>query len=126
RVARLTEKEILQGRPANQVVVCLRSAQGVTPDNIYYLRDQKELGLPETVLRVMADEKRQRVTVFTERLARFVKIELPGEMLTFSDNYFDLLPGTSRTIEIGHLEGKEVTFDELRVSALNASLTEYD
>lgn len=107
RVARLTEEEILQGRSANQMVVCLRSAKGVAPDNFYYLRDQKELGLPETMLRVEADEERQCVTVFAERLARFVKIELPGEMLTFSDNYFDLLPGTSRTIQIGHLEGKK-------------------
>jgi beta-mannosidase len=126
RVVQFTEEEILQGRPANQVAVCLRSAQGVTPDNFYYLRDQKELELPETVLRVMVDEERQCVTVFTERLARFVKIELPGEMLTFSDNYFDLLPGTFRTIEIGHLEGKKVAFDGLTVSALNASHTDYE
>jgi beta-mannosidase len=66
------------------------------------------------------------VTVCTERLARFVKIELPGEMLTFSDNYFDLLPGTFRTIEIGHLEGKKVAFDGLTVSALNALHTDYE
>jgi beta-mannosidase len=123
QVARFTEEEILQGHPANRVVVCLRSAQGVTPENFYYLRDQKELELPETQLRVVVDEKRQRVTAYAERLARFVKIELPGEMLTFSDNYFDLLPGTSRTVEIGHLEGKKVSFNGLTVSALNAPQT---
>ncbi|MBN2909461.1 glycoside hydrolase family 2 protein [Polycladomyces sp. WAk] len=126
RVARFTEEEMLQGHPANRVVVCLRSVRGVTPENFYYLRDQKELGLPETTLRVRVDEKRQCVTVFSERLARFVKIELPGDMLTFSDNYFDLLPGMSRTIQIDHLEGKKVAFDGLRVSALNVSRTQYE
>ncbi|MBO2531963.1 MAG: beta-mannosidase [Thermoactinomycetaceae bacterium] len=126
RVARFSEREILRGRPAGRVAVCLRSVQGAAPDNIYYLRDQKDLKLPEAGLRVKVDEKRKRVTVSAERIARFVKIDLPGEMLTFSDNYFDLLPGTSRTVIIGHLEGKEVCLEGLTVSALNAADAIYE
>lgn len=118
RVARFTEEEILRGTPANRVVVRL-SLEGGDCENVYYLRDQKDLELPECRLHVTVDADKQEVTVSTDTLARFVKLELPAEKVIFSDNYFDLWPGRSKTVSIGHLEGKPVPLSELKVSAIN-------
>ncbi|MEJ8306513.1 beta-mannosidase [Saccharibacillus sacchari] len=56
--------------------------------------------------------------------ARMVKLELPLGRVRFSDNYFDLLPGESRTIELSMLDGSELpiafVLENLRVSAINA------
>ena len=57
--------------------------------------------------------------------ARMVKLELPLGRVRFSDNYFDLLPGESRTIELSMLDGSELNFafvlEHLRVSAINST-----
>lgn len=56
--------------------------------------------------------------------ARMVKLELPLGRVRFSDNYFDLLPGESRTVELSMLDGSELpiafVLENLRVSAINA------
>ncbi|OWR33100.1 beta-mannosidase [Saccharibacillus sp. O23] len=58
-------------------------------------------------------------------LARMVKLELPLGRVRFSDNYFDLLPGESRTVEVSMLDGSELATEFVRenmqVSAVNAS-----
>ncbi|MEC0140760.1 hypothetical protein P4H94_28355, partial [Paenibacillus macerans] len=51
--------------------------------------------------------------------ARFVKLELPLGRVRYSDNYFDLLPGESRTVHISHPKGQLLPWAKLRVSALN-------
>ncbi|OWA34307.1 beta-mannosidase [Saccharibacillus sp. O16] len=61
-------------------------------------------------------------------LARMVKLELPLGRVRFSDNYFDLLPGESRTIELSMLDGSELTeafaLENLRVSAINRKVVQ--
>jgi len=56
--------------------------------------------------------------------ARMVKLELPLGRVRFSDNYFDLLPGESRTIELSMLDESELSLafvlEHLRVSAINS------
>lgn len=69
---------------------------------------------------------RCRVTVqASASFARMVKLELPLGRVRFSDNYFDLLPGESRTIELSMLDGSELpiafVLENLRVSAINAA-----
>ena len=54
-------------------------------------------------------------------IARLVKLELPLGRVRFSDNYFDLLPGESRTVRLRHPEQLSLPWTELRVSAMNGS-----
>ncbi|AZK46330.1 beta-mannosidase [Paenibacillus lentus] len=116
----LVESEVLGGRPANEVVVKLSSEGFVAPSNLYYLRDQKDLDLPPASLQVEIDEQEQRVSITAkDHLARMVVLDLPQGHVRFSDNYFDLLPGESKTVHIRHLDGGTVLLDQLQVSMLN-------
>ncbi|MNJ52020.1 hypothetical protein D3C77_473380 [compost metagenome] len=116
----LEESEVLAGRRAEDVMVKLTSAGFAAPSNIYYLRDQKDLAMPLASLKVEIHEQEQAVSITAEdHLARMVVIDLPQGHLSFSDNFFDLLPGETKTIHIHHLEGKPVLLHKLMVSALN-------
>jgi beta-mannosidase len=90
------------------------------PDNLIYLRDPKDLKLPKSSIVVDEDERGQKVTIVAGTvLARMVKLDLPQGGIRFSDNFFDLMPGESRTVHISHPSGKPVRFGGLKVSALN-------
>ena len=78
--------------------------------------------LPQSQLSVHVNEEEQSVTVTASgAIARLVKLELPLGRVRFSDNYFDLLPGESRTVYLRHPEKKSLPLQELRVSAMNGS-----
>jgi beta-mannosidase len=115
-----TEEELLGGYSANEAVICLSSLNEKAQRNVYYFRDHKDLVLPESPLVVEVDAKEQKVTVHSERLARMVKLEVPLEKITFSENFVDILPGETITIEIGHLENRPVDLSELSVTAINS------
>lgn len=122
RVGTLSEEEVLSGRSARDVVVKLEALdwEEQAPVNLVYLRDQKELRMPKASLLVEANEAEQAVTVTAvEALARMVKLELPQGNIRFSDNFFDLLAGESKTIKLAHPEGRQVSLGGLTVSAFN-------
>ncbi|NHN31321.1 beta-mannosidase [Paenibacillus agricola] len=120
KLGSLTEAEVLQGRAAEEVVVRLTAVGWEAPDNLYYLRDQKDLRMPATALQVEVDADEQSVTITAQgSLARMVKLDLPQGNIRFSDNFFDLLPGEQATVRISDPLGKKVALAELRVSALN-------
>lgn len=120
----LTEEQALNGCPAEEAVVVLEAQGWGAPVNMYYLRDHKDLRLPEGEVLVECDPKEQTVTVTAcSTLLRMIKLELPEGHLQFSDNYFDLLPGTSRKVTIKSRRGTPVHFAGLRVSALNSQNT---
>ncbi|WP_246281440.1 beta-mannosidase [Saccharibacillus qingshengii] len=59
-------------------------------------------------------------------LARMVKLELPLGRVHFSDNFFDLLPGERREVQLSMLDGsplrEEFVRGHLRVSAINGKV----
>lgn len=120
KITSFTEEELLKDYPANEVVVRLSSLDGKAQQNVYYLRDHKDLSLSQAHLEVVVDEENQQVTIRTDQLARMVKLEIPMKKLHFSDNFFDLLPNETKTIAIGHLEDEKVNLEKLRVSAINS------
>lgn len=119
QVAVFSEEDLLNGGRPESAVIRLRSRGGLFPDNVYYLRDFKELALPKARLAVRRAAGGSAITVATDNLARFVMLDMPQEEVVCSDNFFDLLPGESRTIELRHLSGARIRLDDIRVSALN-------
>ncbi|MDQ0917401.1 glycoside hydrolase family 2 protein [Paenibacillus sp. V4I5] len=116
----LDETNILQGASPNQVVVKLSTTDWDAPDNLIYLRDQKDLKLPTTTLSVNVDEAAQTVQITASGAhARMVKIDLPQGNIRFSDNFFDLLAGEQVTVHISDSAGSKVSLKELNVSAMN-------
>ncbi|CAM4474309.1 MAG: glycoside hydrolase family 2 protein [Paenibacillus macerans] len=121
RIGALEEAAALRGAAPEEVAAVLTASGFAAPANRYYLRDPKDLRLPETRLDVRVDEAAQTATVTAAGpgAARFVKLELPLGRVRYSDNYFDLLPGESRTVHISHPKGQLLPWAKLRVSALN-------
>jgi beta-mannosidase len=120
KLGSLTEAEVLNGRAAEEVVVRLTAVGWEAPDNLHYLRDQKDLRLPDAALKVEVNGSEQSVTITAEgSLARMVKLDLPQGNIRFSDNFFDLLPGEQVTVLISDPQGAPVSLDALKVSAIN-------
>ncbi len=118
-LGQVDEAEALNGNLAEGVVVKVSADGFAAPDNLYYLRDQKDLLMKAAELEIISDEAAQTVTITAVgSLARMVKIDLPQGRVRFSDNYFDLLPNETCTIQISHPEGIPVSFAGLSVSAL--------
>lgn len=116
----LKESEVLGGKGAQEVVVQLSSEGFAAPSNLYYLRDQKDLDMPAAALEVQVDEQEQTASITAHNhLARMVVLDVPQGHVSFSDNFFDLLPGETRTVHIRHLDGDRVSLEKLQVSALN-------
>ena len=122
QITALEEAEVLGTKRAEEVMVELQAEGFVAPMNRYFLRDPKDVMLPHSRLSVHVNEEEQSVTVNASvAIARMVKLELPVGRVRFSDNYFDLLPGESRTVTLQHPEMQALPLKELRVSAMNAS-----
>lgn len=120
RLGTLSERDVLNGRAAEDVVVVLTAQGFEAPANVVYLRDPKDLRLPAAELDVVVNEAESTVRVTARgHLARFVKLDLPQGNVRFSDNFFDLLPGESKTVRVTDRTGEPVSLARLSVSALN-------
>lgn len=117
------EADVLGGlSPAKAVVKVSAPDWGSDcEDNYYYMRDYKELELSRATLSANVDTEQGTVTIrATGAVARMVKIDIPQGNVRMSDNFFDLLPGESKTISLRHGGGGALLLDRIRVEALNA------
>ncbi|MGN0467513.1 MAG: glycosyl hydrolase 2 galactose-binding domain-containing protein [Acutalibacteraceae bacterium] len=64
--------------------------------------NEKNLLLPKAKLTCDIKEEKDRISVrvSSDKFARFVNVQSSLSMLPFSDNFFDLLPNTSKTVKI--------------------------
>lgn len=123
-IGAVEEAAALSGAAPEEVLAELSCSGFAAPVNRYYLRNPQDLRLLETELDVRVDQAEQSVTVTAlgPGAARLVKLELPLGRVRFSDNYFDLLPGESRTVCLRHPDGLPLPWPELRVSAMNSGV----
>jgi beta-mannosidase len=100
----------------------VRSERGDVYDNHYFFAEQKDLRFSpcrlQTSLEVRTDSV--QITLSTDTFARFVKLECPIDHTMFSDNYFNLLPGETRTVTVVNRKGTPLSAGDIRISALNA------
>ncbi len=101
-LARYSKAELLRDRDPRTVVFVVklqRQGREVARNELFFVRP-KELVLPDPDLRVAvsAQDSGATVTVSAARFARAVFLD-PGDTEGhFADNFFDLLPGESRTV----------------------------
>ncbi len=84
---------------------------------IRFFVPSKELLLPTVTLSYQPGE--DTLSVGADVFARMVKIDGDVEGLWFSDNWFDLLPGTTREVRVRVLWGEPMAQRTLYVKALN-------
>jgi beta-mannosidase len=116
----ILEREALRGLPPESAVMIIRSKNNKTYENIYYFRDQKDLGFGESKLSVEINREKNELSVSTNVLARMVTIEMDIEQLVIEDNFFDLLPGETKTLKVEQAQGKEIPWESLQVKAINS------
>jgi beta-mannosidase len=117
-----TEAEALNGLAPERALVKLSAPDWDCFDNYYYLRDQKDLTLPQAELTIMANAELGQLTISSRGgVARLVRIDIPQGNVRMSDNFFDLLPGETKVIGMRQADGAELLLEQLEVSALNAA-----
>lgn len=80
----------------------LKEGRKTLSTQLYYFEKVKDLDLPETVInqKIKRVKDGVEVTLSTKQLAKDLFIEIPVQGATFSDNFFDLLPGETKVVRI--------------------------
>ncbi len=101
--------------------ILARSERGGVYDNHFFFAEQKQLRFAPCRLQTLLEAREEgiEITIKTDRFARFVKLECPIDHTMFSDNYFNLLPGESKTVFVSNRKGSKVDAKDVNVSALN-------
>jgi len=101
--------------------MAVRSHGGLFPQGRHFFVEIKHLKRPRPNLRVKTRRTgpgRMQLNVTTDCYAYFVKITVPIAGVWLSDNYFDLLPGEERVIEVVDEGGRDLREADISVSCL--------
>jgi len=99
-------EELLKGKKKNEVVVrAIFHEETKAPStyaNNYFLSRYKDIEFPKAVIETSSvkNETGFEVTVKSNTFARGVFLSIEGIDNFFSDNYFDLSPGATKTIQV--------------------------
>lgn len=99
----LTLDELLDGTAPEQCVVRaeLRTGRRLYTNNCFLVQ-QKQMDYPDAKVtrRVKPADGGYEVTLQSDCFVRGLYLSVEGELLHFSDNFFDLLPGEPRTVSV--------------------------
>jgi len=113
--------EVVGGADRSSVVavVELRSNREKIANNLLYFERPKNLDLPKENLGMGAKktEDGYQLTANTDRIAKNVYLQTPDGSGHFSENFFDLLPGERKVIELK--VDKEIDPREIKIKTLN-------
>ncbi len=100
---RLSKKELTAGELENKIAIIARIVNGkeLLSENIIYLKHPKDLSLekPEIKINIAKKNDGYEIEMNTNKLAKDVCLSMDQDSF-FTDNYFDLLPGVTKKIEI--------------------------
>lgn len=99
---------ILQPADTGKVIFYTKvvNSDKLLSDNVYYFAKTKDLILPDPGLKIEVakdDTLDLHILVTATQLAKNVYLQCEDPELTFSDNYFDLLPGQTKDIWLNKL-----------------------
>lgn len=125
-VLSLEGPEVLGGRDPRTVFLWVELTVGgeVIATNRRFLVPMKEalLPVPRLDVQVSGEGAPFRIRIASDVLARAVRLAFDADDGTFSDNYFDVLPG--RPVEVAYRPAKPVTLEALRAGLSIVSLTD--
>jgi beta-mannosidase len=113
--------DVLAGKARSQVVFVAELFEGRqrSSRSLFYFAKAKELELPDPELRLELGAARpegRSLELHARRLARAVWLSSPGSDGHFSDNYFDLLPGETRSLDYEGAPPPQIIVRSLRDS----------
>ncbi len=115
-------KKLLKGLKADKVVmdVQLSDNNGLIYETTKYFKRVKDLDLPLPALKIETVKTFDgyQVTVSTDVLAKNVYLSFEDYDGWFTDNFFDLLPGESRTVEFVTKERIEKPAEKIKVRSI--------
>ncbi len=114
--------ELLIGKDKNTLLLKMefRSDSELLADNCFYFSKPKDLKLPKTQVKteLIKDGEKQYLKVSSEKLVKDLYLSFAEKQVIFSDNYFDLLPGESRMVELEY-EGEALDLASLKTMSLD-------
>lgn len=117
-----TEKEILNGLDAKNMMLVARGTLNGTPvESFYYFTPFKNLNLSKPDFDVTYNKvgKKITATITAKTLLKNVLFEAQELQMNPSDAYFDLLPGETKVVELNFIEDKSVDELGIFVTTLN-------
>jgi len=116
---KMDKDAILQGADPRKVILYAKlvNENQTLSENVFYFVAPRELDLPVADIRLEVKESggKKLVTVSSTKLAKNIWLLLDKDDKShFSDNYFDLLPGMSRTVELETSMSLEAVKSELK------------
>lgn len=107
----------LQGPDRRREYMWLRSVRGLIPENRYFFVEIKDLvrEYPHVQVTWVQQDSAWVAHLRTDRYAYFVHLLAPDEGVRFSDNWFDIPPGETRSVRVWHIAGHVVDPEHLVV-----------
>lgn len=102
----IQKETLLNGAAPEKVILYTKLVKNSQPvsENVFYFVAPRYLQLPEPVVAAHVSETEGKISVrvSTDKLAKNICLMLENDkgVSTFSDNYFDLLPGRARTLQL--------------------------
>jgi beta-mannosidase len=112
---------LLDGADKNLLLkISLVNKNEIIADNILYFSEPLDLALPKTDVKISIEQQSTgyQISLLSEKLAKNVYLSSADDDAFFSDNFFDLLPGTVKTIVVNS-ENNSLTLNDFSIIYLN-------
>lgn len=120
-ILQIPVKELAADHDRSDLLFCVNFATGdKNYDNIGYACRQKQMSYskPTVSTEIEPEDGGYRVTVGSDIFARGVFLSIDGIDNFFSDNYFDILPGSKHTIHVDTALPQEEFSKQLKIQTL--------
>jgi len=122
---RLSIRNQFKAFDRNKIVlaVSFRDEKGMVIDRLHYFIPVKELILPKPKMTTSITKipEGYSISIETDKLAKNILLDFPGFHGSFTDNYFDLLPGKAKTLKFLTLETVDDPSELLKIKTLTDS-----
>lgn len=85
--------------------------------NSFFFEKPKNIVLPKANIQLTKVDD-SHIALSSDKLARFVWLDIPNSINAFSDNYFDLLPGEQKILKINDKYARDFNLSEVQVTSL--------
>lgn len=112
----------LKGSDENHIVLSAKliiKADTLATKN-YFFKEEKDIVLEKSTLKssITGSVNNYLLHISTNKIVRNLYLDIPGQEVFFSDNYFDLLPGETKTVSITLKNNKPVELNKIKMMSL--------